>query len=125
MGKYRGGPAKVAVLASSLFGTITGSAVANVATIGVFTIPLMKKSGYRPYFAGAVEAVSGTGGQIMPPIMGAAAFIMASYIGVPYATIALSALVPAILYYLPFSFNRSQGCQAKPRRFAKRRVACF
>jgi len=100
MGKYRGGPAKVAVLASSLFGTITGSAVANVATIGVLTIPLMKKSGYRPYFAGAVEAVSGTGGQIMPPIMGAAAFIMASYIGVPYATIALSALVPAILYYL-------------------------
>jgi len=100
MGKYRGGPAKVAVLASSLFGTITGSAVANVATIGVFTIPLMKKAGYKPYFAGAVEAVSGTGGQIMPPIMGAAAFIMASYIGVPYATIALSALVPAILYYL-------------------------
>lgn len=100
MGRYRGGPAKVAVLASSLFGMISGSAVANVATIGVFTIPLMKKAGYKPYFAGAVEAVSGTGGQIMPPIMGAAAFIMASYIGVPYATIALSAMIPAILYYL-------------------------
>jgi TRAP transporter 4TM/12TM fusion protein len=100
MGRYRGGPAKVAVFASSLFGMISGSAVANVATIGVFTIPLMKKAGYKPYFAGAVEAVSGTGGQIMPPIMGAAAFIMASYIGVPYATIALSALIPAILYYL-------------------------
>ena len=100
MGRYRGGPAKVAVLASSLFGMISGSAVANVATIGVFTIPLMKKAGYKPYFAGAVEAVSGTGGQIMPPIMGAAAFIMASYIGVPYATIALSAMIPAVLYYL-------------------------
>jgi len=100
MGKYRGGPAKVSVFASSLFGMISGSAVANVATIGVFTIPLMKKAGYKPYFAGAVEAVSGTGGQIMPPIMGAAAFIMATYIGVPYATVALSAMIPAILYYL-------------------------
>jgi TRAP transporter 4TM/12TM fusion protein len=100
MGRYRGGPAKVAVFASSLFGMISGSAVANVATTGVFTIPLMKKAGYQTYFAGAVEAVSSTGGQIMPPIMGAAAFIMASYIGVPYATIALSALIPAILYYL-------------------------
>ncbi|HSB03601.1 MAG TPA: TRAP transporter fused permease subunit [Thermodesulfobacteriota bacterium] len=100
MGKYRGGPAKVAVFASSLFGMISGSAVANVATIGVFTIPLMKKAGYRPYFAGAVEAVSGTGGQIMPPIMGAAAFIMATFIGVPYAKIALSALIPALLYYI-------------------------
>jgi len=100
LGKYRGGPAKVAVLSSTLFGMISGSAVANVATTGVFTIPLMKKTGYKAYFAGAVEAVSSTGGQIMPPIMGAAAFIMATFIGVPYATIALSALVPAILYYL-------------------------
>jgi TRAP transporter 4TM/12TM fusion protein len=99
MGRFRGGPAKVAVVASSLFGMISGSAVANVATIGVFTIPLMKKSGYRPYFAAAVEAVSGTGGQIMPPIMGAAAFIMATFLGVPYATIALSAVIPALLYY--------------------------
>lgn len=99
MGRFRGGPAKVAVVASSLFGMISGSAVANVATIGVFTIPLMKKAGYKPYFAAAVEAVSGTGGQIMPPIMGAAAFIMATFIGVPYATIALSAMIPAILYY--------------------------
>jgi TRAP transporter 4TM/12TM fusion protein len=100
MGRFRGGPAKVAVFASSLFGMISGSAVANVATIGVFTIPLMKKAGYKPYFAGAVEAVSGTGGQIMPPIMGAAAFIMASFIGMPYATIALAAVIPAILYYV-------------------------
>jgi TRAP transporter 4TM/12TM fusion protein len=100
MGRFRGGPAKVAVFASSLFGMISGSAVANVATIGVFTIPLMKKSGYKPYFAGAVEAVSGTGGQIMPPIMGAAAFIMATFVGVPYAKIALAAVVPALLYYI-------------------------
>jgi TRAP transporter 4TM/12TM fusion protein len=100
MGRFRGGPAKVAIAASSLFGIISGSAVANVATTGVFTIPLMKKSGYRPYFAGAVEAVSSTGGQIMPPIMGAAAFIMATFLGLPYATIALSALIPALLYYV-------------------------
>lgn len=100
MGRFRGGPAKVSILASSLFGTISGSAVANVATTGVFTIPLMKKSGYKPYFAGAVEAVSSTGGQIMPPIMGAAAFIMATFIGVPYATVALAAIVPALLYYI-------------------------
>jgi TRAP transporter 4TM/12TM fusion protein len=100
LGKYRGGPAKVAVLSSTLFGMISGSAVANVATTGVFTIPLMKKTGYKAYFAGAVEAVASTGGQIMPPIMGAAAFLMATFIGVPYAIIALSALVPALLYYI-------------------------
>ncbi len=100
MGKYRGGPAKVAVFASSLFGMISGSAVANVATIGVFTIPLMKKAGYKPYFAGAVEAVSGTGGQIMPPIMGAAAFLMATFLNTSYTKVALSALIPATLYYL-------------------------
>ncbi|MCK9364941.1 MAG: TRAP transporter fused permease subunit [Syntrophales bacterium] len=100
LGKYRGGPAKVAVLSSALFGMISGSAVANVATTGVFTIPLMKKTGYKAYFAGAVEAVASTGGQIMPPIMGASAFIMATFIGEPYAAIALAAVIPAILYYL-------------------------
>jgi TRAP transporter 4TM/12TM fusion protein len=99
MGRFRGGPAKVAVVSSSFFGMISGSAVANVVTTGVFTIPLMKKAGYKPYFAGAVEAVSSTGGQLMPPIMGAAAFLMATFIGVPYSTIALSAMIPAILYY--------------------------
>ena len=99
MGRFRGGPAKVAVVASSLFGMISGSAVANVATIGVFTIPLMKKAGYKPYFAGAVEAVSSTGGVIMPPIMGAAAFIMATFLGVPYSKVALAAAIPAVLYY--------------------------
>ncbi len=100
MGRFRGGPAKVAVVASSLFGMISGSAVANVATIGVFTIPLMKKAGYKPYFAAAVEAVSSTGGAIMPPIMGAAAFIMATFLGIPYSKVALAAVIPAIFYYL-------------------------
>jgi TRAP transporter 4TM/12TM fusion protein len=100
MGRFRGGPAKVAVVASSLFGMISGSPVANVATIGVFTIPLMKKAGYKPYFAGAVEAVSSTGGAIMPPIMGAAAFIMATFLGIPYSKVALAAAIPAIFYYV-------------------------
>ncbi len=100
MGKYRGGPAKASIFASGLFGMISGSAVANVVTTGSFTIPLMKKMGFNPAFAGAVEAVSSTGGLIMPPIMGAAAFLMATYIGVPYREIALSAFIPAILYYL-------------------------
>ncbi|MFZ7110983.1 MAG: TRAP transporter permease [Desulfatiglandales bacterium] len=100
MGKYRGGPAKVAIIGSSLFGSISGSAVANVATTGVFTIPMMKEAGYKPYFAGAVESVASTGGQIMPPIMGAAAFLMATFLGIPYSEIALAALVPAILYYI-------------------------
>jgi len=100
MGRFRGGPAKVAVVASSLFGMISGSAVANVATIGVFTIPMMKKAGYPAYFAAAVEAVSSTGGAIMPPIMGAAAFIMATFLGIPYSKVALAAAIPAIFYYL-------------------------
>ncbi len=100
MGKYRGGPAKVAIIGSSLFGSISGSAVANVATTGVFTIPMMKRAGYKPYFAAAVESVASTGGQLMPPIMGAAAFLMATFLGLPYSTIALSALIPALLYYI-------------------------
>ncbi len=95
-----GGPAKVAVFASGLLGMINGSAVANVATIGAFTIPLMKSIGYRPHFAGAVEAVASTGGQIMPPVMGAAAFVMAEFLGVSYSTIMIAAVVPAVLYYL-------------------------
>jgi TRAP transporter 4TM/12TM fusion protein len=100
MGRFRGGPAKVAVLASSLFGTMSGSAVANVVTTGSVTIPLMKKTGYPPHFAGAVEATASSGGQIMPPIMGAAAFLMATFLGIPYAKVALSAAIPAILYYM-------------------------
>ncbi|MEW9501510.1 TRAP transporter permease [Jeotgalibacillus marinus] len=100
MGKYRGGPAKTAIVASSILGTISGSAVANTVTTGAFTIPLMKKTGYKRHFSGAVEAVASTGGQIMPPIMGASAFIIASYLGVPYMDIAIAAIIPAVLFYL-------------------------
>src|SRR4030042_6098859 len=100
MGRYRGGPAKVAVLASSLFGTISGSAVANVVTTGSVTIPLMKKTGYPPFFAGAVEATASSGGQIMPPVMGAAASLMQTFLGMPYVKGALAAAIPAVLYYL-------------------------
>jgi TRAP transporter 4TM/12TM fusion protein len=99
-GRYRGGPAKVAVVASGLMGMINGSAVGNVAGTGVFTIPLMKKIGYSPVFAGAVEAVASTGGQIMPPIMGAAVFVLAQFVGIPYTQIAVSAIVPALLFYI-------------------------
>ncbi|MGE0767707.1 MAG: TRAP transporter permease [Hyphomicrobiaceae bacterium] len=99
-GAKPGGPAKVAVITSGMFGSISGSAVSNVMTTGVFTIPLMKRIGYRPAFAGAVEAVASTGGQIMPPIMGAAAFVMAEYLGVSYLTVAALAIIPAFLYYL-------------------------
>ncbi len=98
-GRSTGGPAKVAVLASGLMGTVSGSSVANVCTTGMFTIPLMKSVGYRPYFAGAVEAVASTGGQIMPPVMGAGAFIMAQFLGQPYIAVAIAAIVPALLYY--------------------------
>ncbi len=98
-GKAVGGPAKVAVLSSALTGTISGSSVANTVGTGSFTIPLMKSLGYKPEFAGAVEAAASTGGQIMPPIMGAAAFLMAEFIGIPYGTIAKSAIIPALLYF--------------------------
>jgi TRAP transporter 4TM/12TM fusion protein len=99
VGHARGGPAKVAVISSGLMGTINGSGIANVVTVGQFTIPLMKRFGYPAYFAGAVEATSSMGGQIMPPVMGAVAFIMAETINVPYSTICIAAIVPAMLYY--------------------------
>lgn len=98
-GRRMGGPAKVTIFSSALQGTISGSSVANVVTSGAFTIPMMKRLGYRPEFAGAVEASSSTGGQIMPPIMGAAAFLMAEFTNTPYAQIALSALIPALLFF--------------------------
>jgi len=98
-GSTRGGPAKVSVLASGLMGSISGSTTANVVTTGAFTIPLMKKIGYKDYFAGAVEAASSAGGQVMPPVMGSAAFIIADSLGVPYSKVLLAALIPAILYY--------------------------
>lgn len=103
-GRYRGGPAKVAVVSSALFGSISGSGTANAMTTGTFTIPLMKRIGYKPYFAGAVEAVASTGGQIMPPIMGAGAFLMAEFTGIPYIMIVKHALIPAILYFAGIFF---------------------
>ncbi len=99
-GRFRGGPAKTAIVASALMGTISGAPVANVATTGTFTIPLMKRVGYRASVAGAIEAVASTGGMFMPPVMGAGAFIMAEYLGVPYLTIISAALIPAVLYYI-------------------------
>jgi TRAP transporter 4TM/12TM fusion protein len=103
-GHVRGGPAKVSVLSSSLFGTISGSAVANVMVDGWLTIPLMRRMGCSPAFAAAVEAVASTGGQIMPPVMGAAAFLMAEFLGISYAKVALAAAIPALLYYLALYF---------------------
>ncbi len=100
MGGYRGGSAKIAVTASALFGSVSGSAVANVASTGVVTIPLMKQGGYADHQAGAIEAVASTGGQLMPPIMGAAAFLMAEFLQIPYAEVVLAALVPSVLYYV-------------------------
>ncbi|MBT7956978.1 MAG: TRAP transporter fused permease subunit [Rhodospirillaceae bacterium] len=100
MGNYRGGSAKIAVSASALFGSISGSAVANVASTGVITIPMMKDGGYRPQHAGAIEAVASTGGQLMPPIMGASAFLMAEFLEISYAEVVIAAIIPAVLYYV-------------------------
>ena len=99
-GKLRGGPAKIAVVSSGLMGTISGSAVANTVTTGTFTIPLMKRIGFESHVAGAVEATASSGGALMPPVMGAAAFVMAEYLRIPYLSICKAALLPAILYYL-------------------------
>ena len=103
-GHTAGGPGKVAIVSSSLFGTVSGSAVANVMVDGPITIPLMKRTGFRAPFAAAVEATASTGGQIMPPVMGAAAFVMAEFLAVPYAQVALWALVPALMYYIALFF---------------------
>ncbi|WP_370224895.1 TRAP transporter permease [Cytobacillus sp.] len=99
-GRYRGGEAKVAIVSSAFFGMLSGSAISNVITTGAMTIPAMKKSGYKPHYAGAIEAVASTGGSITPPIMGSAAFIMASFLAIPYYEIALAAAIPALLYYM-------------------------
>ena len=119
-GSKPGGPAKVAVVASGLLGTINGSSVANVATTGTFTIPLMKKVGYPPYYAGAVEACASTGGQLMPPIMGAGAFIMSEFLNIPYLSIAAAAIIPALIYYTAIFTNvhiraRKQKLQGIPK----------
>ncbi len=99
-GRTRAGPAKTAVVASALMGSLSGSAVANVVTTGAFTIPLMKRTGFKPHFAAAVEAAASTGGQFMPPLMGAGAFILATWTGIPYVEVALAAAIPALLYYV-------------------------
>lgn len=119
-GSMKGGPAKISVISSALVGTISGSTSANVATTGTFTIPLMKSIGYAPHFAGAVEASASTGGQIMPPVMGAAAFIIADSLNVPYTKVLLCAIVPAILYFwgiwCALSLEASkQGLKGLPR----------
>ncbi len=99
-GATRGGPAKTAALASALMGSLSGSAVANVVTTGSFTIPVMKRTGFKPQFAGAIEAAASSGGQLMPPIMGAGAFILATWTNIPYVRVALAAVIPAVLYYI-------------------------
>lgn len=119
-GHTKGGPAKVAVIASGFLGSINGSAIANVVTTGAFTIPLMKKTGYKANFAGAVEAAASVGGQILPPIMGAAAFIMAEVLAVPYTQVILAGIIPALLFYLGVLFQvhlraLSLGLKGLPR----------
>lgn len=98
-GRSRGGPAKTAAVASAFMGSLSGSAVANVVTTGTFTIPLMRRSGFKPFFAGAIEAAASTGGQLMPPVMGAGAFILATWTNIPYTRVAVAAIIPALLYY--------------------------
>ena len=118
-GRFTGGLGKVAVLGSALVGTVSGSAAGNVATTGTVTIPAMKQGGYPPHVAGAIEALASTGGQIMPPVMGAAAFLMADYLGVPYGRVALAATLPALLYFLAAwvavdLFARGHGLRGAP-----------
>ena len=100
MGKYRGGPAKVAILASGFFGMLSGSPTSNVITSGSLTIPAMKKAGYSGRYAAAIEACASTGGVLMPPVMGTVAFIMASFLNLPYAEILLAALIPGAIFYI-------------------------
>jgi len=100
MGRTRGGSAKISIVASSMFGSISGSVVSNVVSTGIITIPLMRRGGYKPATAGAIESVASTGGQLMPPVMGAAAFVMAEYLHVPYSEVVIAALVPSLLYYI-------------------------
>ncbi len=121
MGRYRGGSAKMAVVSSSLYGTVSGSAVANVVVDGAVTIPMMKRSGYPPHLAAAIEAVSSNGGQIMPPVMGAAAFLIAEYLSIPYGQVALAAALPAALL-LPGAVrpDRSRGGEGGAHRSATR-----
>jgi TRAP transporter 4TM/12TM fusion protein len=119
-GRFSGGPAKTSVVASGFMGSVSGSAVGNVVATGSFTIPMMKKVGYRPHVAGAIEAAASTGGQLMPPIMGAGAFLMAEFTNTSYLTIIKVALVPAIMYYVTVlcfvHFEAKNGLWANPKR---------
>ena len=123
-GHTAGGPGKVSVVSSSLFGTISGSAVANVMVDGPITIPLMKRTGFRPHFAAGVEAVASTGGQIMPPIMGAAAFVMAEFLGVPYAQVTIWAADPGDPVLRRLLRRRAFRGQAPRHRSACRGPSC-
>lgn len=119
-GRFTGGTAKAAIVASGLQGMVSGSSVANTVSSGSFTIPMMKRAGFRPHFAGATEAAASTGGQLVPPVMGAAAFIMAEYTGVPYSEIIVLAIIPAVLYYLGVFFSvhfeaHRTGIRGSPR----------
>ena len=114
VGRRKGGAAKSAIVSSAMFGTISGSAVANVVSTGVFTIPLMKRTGYTPEEAGAHEATASTGGQLMPPVMGIAAFVMAELLAIPYARVALAGLIPAVAYY--FALYMIVDLKAKRRK---------
>ena len=129
-GGFRGGSAKIAVVASSLFGMISGTAISNVATVGVITIPMMKRTGYRPHIAAAIEAVASTGGQLMPPVMGVTAFIMAEFTGIPYPQIALAALIPSVLYYAALFIQIDLeagrwGCAVFRAKSSRACAACF
>lgn len=120
-GRFAGGPAHAAIVGSALFGTMSGAAVANVVSTGIFTIPIIKRAGFKPKFAGAVEAAASTGGQIMPPVMGVVAFIMADVTGIPYLGIVVAAIIPAVFYYLSLFLvvlveARKQGVGATPRK---------
>lgn len=122
-GRSAGGPAKAAVVSSGMLGSVSGSAVANVMSTGIFTIPLMKKAGYPAKFSGAVEAAASTGGQLVPPIMGAAAFIMADFLQTPYKTIVLAAIIPAVLYYIALLFMVDLKSRAMGLRPAQNEAA--
>ena len=114
LGHVRGGAGKVAILGSALFGTVTGSPMAEIGVIGNFTIPLMKRIGYSPTFAAATEAAAACGGVIDPPVMGVVAFVMADFTGIGYGTIAVAAIIPAVLYYLSLSFSVGLACCKEP-----------
>ena len=118
-GRFSGGPAKVCVVSSGMFGMISGSAVANAVTTGSLTIPMMKKYGFSPRFAGAVEASASCGGQVTPPVMGASAFVMAELLGVPYKELVIIAIVPALFHY--FACLMMVHFEAKRLKLARRR----